>query len=616
MIFLLGACLLAGGPASAGTITGRVIDQQSGQPLSGVSIAVRSGPTVTDAAGRFSLEAVPGDTLRFSYVGYDTKIIVVGKHTHRIIVRMHQQQGFLETVVVGYDVALAGKAKGISVFSRAPAPEPAVAWNTEAYDPIAENRFLSPLRHPYSTFSVDVDAASYANLRRFINQGQLPPKDAVRIEEMINYFQYPYVQPEGKDPVAIHTEIAGCPWNPRHRLVMVGLQGRTIPAEHLPAANLVFLVDVSGSMMSAGKLPLVRSALKLLVDQLRPRDRVALVAYAGAAGLVLPSTPGDQKIRIKDAIDRLEAGGSTAGGAGIRLAYQTAREHFIAGGNNRIILATDGDFNVGLSSNAAMEELVSEERRSGVYLTVLGFGMGNYKDSKMEILADKGNGNHAYIDNINEARKVFIHEFGGTLFTVAEDVKLQIEFNPRLAAGYRLIGYENRMLQDEDFNNDKKDAGEIGSGQSVTALYEIIPAGEKSAFLEPVDPPRYQQPAKAGGEASELMTVKLRYKVPGGGQSRLLVHQVADHSGPWTAASNDFRFAAAVAEFGMLLRKSPFRQEASYGQAEELAAHALGQDAEGYRRELLTLIKNSALLEGQSLGATRIPPRKDFVMDR
>src|SRR5579862_9522077 len=367
------------------------------------------------------------------------------------------------------------------------------AFNTEEYDAIIENPFLNAIQNPLSTFSIDVDAGSYSNVRRFLQNGQLPPTGAVRIEELINYFHYEYPQPSNDDPFSINTEVGTCVWNPQHQLVMIGLQGKKIPTENLPASNLVFLIDVSGSMMEPEKLPLVQKSLKMLVDQLREQDRVSLVVYAGNAGLVLPSTPGSEKIKIKNAIDALEAGGSTAGGAGIQLAYKVASQHFIRNGNNRIILCTDGDFNVGPSSDSELFDIIDKEKKTGVFLTVLGYGMGNYKDAKMEKLADKGNGNHAYIDNEMEAKKVLVNEFGGTLFTIAKDVKLKIEFNPAIVQAYRLIGYENRMLNKEDFNNDSKDAGELGSGHTVTAVYEIIPVGVKDEFSQLVDPLKYQK---------------------------------------------------------------------------------------------------------------------------
>ncbi|HEX7151885.1 MAG TPA: VWA domain-containing protein [Thermoanaerobaculia bacterium] len=458
-------------------------------------------------------------------------------------------------------------------------------FNTEEYGRIAENAYLRATDTPLSTFSIDVDRASYAHVRRFVSQGQRPPRDAVRIEEMINYFTYDYPDPSGNDPFSITTEVAASPWNARHRLLLVGLQGRRMKSEHLPPNNLVFLLDVSGSMQSPDKLPLVKQALRLLVDQMRDEDRVAIVVYAGSAGLVLPSTSGANKTAIIAAIDGLEAGGSTAGGEGIELAYSVARENFHAKGNNRVILATDGDFNVGVSSDGELERLIEEKRRDNIFLTVLGFGTGNIKDSKMELLADKGNGNYAYIDTLSEARKMLVSEMGGTLFTIAKDVKVQVEFNPARVAAYRLIGYENRLLNKEDFNNDEKDAGELGAGHSVTALYEIVPAGVDVPGTS-VDPLKYQTTTVRGG-ASELATVKLRYKEPQGTESRLLTEVITDRA---TAMSNNFRLAAAVAEFGMLLRNSPYKGTSSLDHVIELASSIDAPDAEGYRSDFLGLV--------------------------
>ncbi len=469
----------------------------------------------------------------------------------------------------------------------------------EGYDHITENKFLRVKENPLSTFSIDVDAASYSNVRRFLNQGQLPPAGAVRIEEMINYFHYSYPQPTSNDPFSVTTEITDAPWNKNHKLVLVGLQGKKIPVDNLPASNIVFLIDVSGSMSGPMRLGLVKSSLKMLVDQLRSQDRVAIVVYAGNAGLVLPSTSGADKMKIKDAIDKLESGGSTAGGEGIKLAYKTAKDNFVRKGNNRVILCTDGDFNVGVSSNDELVTMIEGERKSGVFLTVLGYGMGNYQDSKMQQLADKGNGNHAYIDGINEAKKVLVNEFGGTLFTIAKDVKLQVEFNPAKVQGYRLIGYENRMLAKEDFNDDKKDAGEMGSGHTVTALYEVIPVGVKSSFLKDVDPLKYQtnhEPFSESNFDEEIMTVKFRYKEPDGDISKLIEESVIDKHVSLNATSDNFRFAASVAEFGMLLRNSEFKSGASFASALTMAAGAKGVDEEGYRSEFITMLKNAEFL--------------------
>lgn len=473
----------------------------------------------------------------------------------------------------------------------------AKSFNTEDYDNIVENKFLSPAKEPLSTFSIDVDEASYSNVRRYLQNGSLPPAGAVRIEEMINYFDYDYPQPQNGDPFAVITEIAECPWNVKHKLIHIGLQGKQIPIDNLPSSNLVFLVDVSGSMDEPNKLPLVQASLKMLTDQLREKDKVAIVVYAGNAGLVLPSTNGINKTKIKEAIDNLEAGGSTAGGEGIQLAYKVAKENFIQGGNNRVILATDGDFNVGASSDDDLVRLIEKERKSGIFLSVLGYGMGNYKDNKMQQLADKGNGNHSYIDNINEAKKVLVNEFGSTLFTIAKDVKIQIEFNPQKVQAYRLVGYENRMLDAEDFNDDQKDAGELGSGHTVTALYEIIPVGVKDEFTKSVDELKYQTKRTfTASNSNEIMTVKLRYKKPDEDISKLITQAVIDGNKPLVQSSDNFRFSAAVAEFGLLLRNSEFKENGNYEQVIIMAKSAKGKDANGYRGEFINLVESTTLL--------------------
>lgn len=463
----------------------------------------------------------------------------------------------------------------------------------ESYERIVENQFINPKETPLSTFAVDVDAASYANVRRFINNGQLPPKNAVRIEEMINYFKYNLPEPTSGEPVAIQTELAAAPWNPQHQLVRIGLKAKNVKTDKLPPSNLVFLIDVSGSMFAPNKLPLVKTSMKMLVDQLRPIDNVAIVVYAGEVGVKLESTPADQKEKIKDVIDQLGAGGGTAGGAGLMMAYKVAQKSFIKKGNNRIILSTDGDFNVGASSDKDMEELIEEQRKTGVSLSILGFGMGNYKDSKMELLADKGHGNYAYIDNITEATKSMVTEFGGTLFTVAKDVKLQVEFNPGKVQAYRLLGYEDRLMAKEDFNNDTKLGGDMGVGHTVTALYEIIPVGVKDNFTGSVDPLKYQKPnpaVKASG-SSEVMTIKFRYKQPDGDVSKM--ESVVVNDNPVNKTSDDFRFAAAVAEYGMLLRDSQFKQNANFEQLVTMAKSAKGKDDNGYRAEFIRLAEST-----------------------
>ena len=486
------------------------------------------------------------------------------------------------------------KAKSMAMHS----PPPRIAHNTENYAKIDDAPFRPALTEPLSTFSIDVDTAAYANARRFIErQNRLPVADAVRIEEFINYFDYAYPTPTGKHPFAVHTEISKAPWNPAHQLVHIGLQGEKVAVEDLPPSNLVFLIDVSGSMHQPQKLPLLKKSFQLMTANLRAQDRVAIVVYAGAAGLVLPSTPGSEKARIMGALESLRAGGSTAGGAGIQLAYETAREHFIKGGNNRVILATDGDFNVGASSTADLERMVSHEKESGVFLTILGFGRGNYKDHRMETLSNKGNGNAAYIDSLLEAKKVLVNEMGGTLLTIAKDVKIQVEFNPTKVKGYRLIGYENRALKNQDFNDDKKDAGELGAGHTVTVLYEIIPA-DSAEPLPGIDALKYQQRTvkKAASTDTELMTVKLRYKQPTGAKSRLIVHPVADRSLTLKNTSNAYRFAAAVASFGMLLRDSKLKGASSYTQVLELARDAMGKDENGYRAGFVQLVRKAEVI--------------------
>ncbi len=601
------------------TITG-VVKDESNTPIQGVNVIVKgtTSAVITDINGTYSIKATSQDVLVFNFIGFVSEEILVGNKTKINVTLTADTEAMEEIVVVGYGtnkrkhkqerkslsepgrVAESRSADGYHSYSNA-APvydKVAVQHNTEGYSTISENEFKKPQDAPLSTFSIDVDAASYSNLRRFINNGSRPPKDAVRVEEMINYFNYEYPQPQGDHPIELVTEISDCPWNEDHRLVHVGLQGKKIPTDNLPASNLVFLIDVSGSMSSQNKLPLLKSSFKLLVDELRPEDRVSIVVYAGAAGMVLPSTSGKEKDKIISALDRLQAGGSTAGGAGIQLAYSIAEEYLVDGGNNRVILATDGDFNIGASSNAEMERLIEQKRKSGIFLTALGFGMGNYKDDKMEILADKGNGNYAYIDNIQEAEKVLVNEFGGTLFTIAKDVKLQIEFNPEKVQAYRLVGYENRLLADEDFNDDTKDAGELGSGHTVTALYEIIPVGVESDFTKSVDALKYQQNrTKVKGSASEeLMTIKFRYKDPEGSKSKMIEKAVIDTHIPLERTSDNFRFSAAVAEYGMILRDSKFKQDADFDAVVKLAGEAKGKDENGYRAEFIRLVKSSRFL--------------------
>ena len=603
-----------------------VVSDESGNPLEGVQVILKgsSTRTVTDFQGAYRITVGPDDKiLLFTFPGMEQAEVKIGGSSRIDVTLKRSQQPLEEVVFQEYEapdreqkthldmtLPAPGRVKGTLTgghtrhHSQALAYEGTVQqWNTEGYSTIHENGFKDVLHQPLSTFSIDVDRASYSNVRRFLNMGQLPPVDAVRIEEMINYFSYEYPEPKGKHPFSVYTEISTCPWNEDHQLLHVGLRGKSIDKEQLPPSNLVFLIDVSGSMGSPNKLPLLKQAFRMLVGELRPEDRVAMVVYAGAAGLVLESTPGSRKQEILAALDRLQSGGSTAGGAGLKLAYKVAQDNFIEAGNNRIILATDGDFNIGPSSNAEMERMIEEKREHGVFMTVLGFGMGNYKDDKMEIIADKGNGNYSYIDNIQEARKVFITEFGGTLFTIAKDVKFQIEFNPVRVKGYRLVGYENRLLNDEDFNDDKKDAGEMGAGHTVTALYELIPAGSNEP-LKSIDPLKYQSGHEQPGvmkvevdPSAELMTVKLRYKEPDGNTSTKVEIPVKGKVLELKETSETFRFSAAVAEFGLLLRGSEYKKDASLEHVSALAKEARGDDEEGFRSEFLRLVKLAGTLK-------------------
>ena len=645
------AALTAFLPKTSFTVKGTVTDS-TGAVLPAVAVTEKgtANITQTDANGNFIITVSDTNAvLIFSSLGFGDKEVEVSGKSMLYVQLSPTADSLEEVVITGYGPVskknftgsavreaetnrmLQGSVAGVAVQADASYPSPAARkagfryyrlyqpgdedFNTEDYDGITENRFLTVKENPLSTFSIDVDAASYSNVRRFLNNGQLPPAGAVRIEEMINYFHYDYPQPANGRPFSIYTELSEAPWNKDHRLVLVSLQGKKVSTENIPASNLVFLIDVSGSMEAVNKLPLVKQSMKLLTDQLREKDKVAIVVYAGSAGLVLPATSGANTQTIKDAIERLTAGGSTAGGAGIKLAYNIARQNFVQGGNNRVILCTDGDFNVGASSDDDMERLIEQERKSGVFLTVLGYGMGNYKDNKMQKLADKGNGNHAYIDDMNEAKKVLVSEFGGTLFTIAKDVKLQVEFNPAKVQAYRLIGYENRMLNKEDFNNDKKDAGELGSGHTVTALYEVIPVGVQSDFVEKVDPLKYQGEAKQRtvNSSPELLTIKFRYKDPAGEKSKLTEHPVTDGHIALNNTSGNFRFAAAVAQFGMLLTHSEFMQQSSYNNVLALANSAVGDDAEGYRKGFLELVKKAgslAKLEKRSTGEDELAGRK------
>lgn len=589
-------------------ITGKVVGVDDGLPLPQVTVLLKgsSTGTATDINGEFKI-IVPNDKsiLVFRYLGYLSQEIEVG------IQKVINVQLQPDVTDVGEVVVTGLGRRGLRLFKGKQEAAPATMdvqfeevfeldmeidlFEGENYAEINENGFKSAWKNPLSTFSIDVDAASYSNVRRYLDMDMLPPKDAVKTEELINYFDYDYPDPKKNEPFSVTHELARAPWNTDHYLLHIGLQGQKIEMDDLPPSNIVFLLDVSGSMDSPDKLPLLRKSLKLLVNELRAEDRVAIVVYAGAAGLVLKPTPGDEKMTIVKSLDKLSAGGSTAGGAGIELAYKIAQENFIEGGNNRIVLATDGDFNVGASSDKAMEDLIEEKRKSGVFLTVLGFGMGNYQDSKCEILADKGNGNHAYIDNLLEAKKVLVNEFGGTMVTIAKDVKMQVEFNPATVEGYRLIGYENRLLAAEDFNDDTKDAGELGAGHTVTALYEIIPKGANSEF-KPVDDLKYQKGAESEVlNKKDLLTLKLRYKTPQGDKSKYMERVVEMNDLELNQGSDNFIWSASVAAFSMNIRGSDYAKM-DFSQIRKMANKAKGDDLKGYRAEFIKMIDQASLV--------------------
>lgn len=597
-------------PPATGILKGLVTDAQ-GAPLQGVTVTVTSTVlpsnrvVVTDASGTFSLPLLPFGTyqvtLSKSGMASVRVSLQVTRETNQHQFRMTFEAAACVEVVAtspSLDFTSCMSATNFSrnqmslapgIDSQAAVRRLSAPGNTETYRKIEKNPFKTVRREPLSTFSIDVDTASYSNVRRFLDMGQKPPKDSVRIEELLNYFTYAYPAPEGDQPFAVATEVLECPWQPSHRLVRVGLQARRLELAQLPPRNLVFLIDVSGSMASENRLPLVKKGLARLCDSLRPQDRVALVVYAGSSGLVLEPTSGTDKERIKAALGRLEAGGSTHGSAGIQQAYEVARRHFQKDADNRVLLCTDGDFNVGTSDEGSLVRLIESERKSGVFLTCLGFGMGNLRDATLEQLADKGNGNYGYIDSLKEMEKVF-GAGGASLVTLAKDVKLQVEFNPAKVKGYRLIGYENRLLEAEDFNDDGKDAGEINAGHSVTALYEIVPP-EAPMDFSPVDRLRYQTEAKPQGSASgDLLTVKVRYKRPDGFFSRRLEFPVRNEVLPFAKASEDSRWATAVAAFGMVLRDAPAKGTATLGMVATLASGARGTDPSGYRMEFLRLI--------------------------
>lgn len=626
LLICISAIVFAASAQNNIIVTGKITDASNGEELIGVTVMEKGtyNGVVSDMAGNYSINVKKNATLVFSFIGYKTKEIKAAQN--RINVKLEANNAALdESVVVAYGIDKKEMAKEVyeskSMSRRFTPPSitsdnaPVIMaenaapvyhmveqlsqypgnqyyGNSEAYGSFVENRFVSPLTEALSTFSIDVDAASYTNFRRFVNQGQKPPKDAIRIEEFINYFNYSYDQPTEKDPVKITTEVGECPWNTQNRIVRIGVKAKEIAKDNLPTSNFVFLIDVSGSMYGPTRLDLVKTSLNLLINNLRDKDRVAIVVYAGSAGEVLPSTSGENKQKIREALERLTAGGSTAGGADIQLAYNIAKQNFVKGGNNRIILCTDGDFNVGVSNNQGLESLIEEQRKSGVFLSILGYGMGNYKDDKMQILAQKGNGNAAYIDNLQEANRVLVNEFGGTLFTVAKDVKIQVEFNPAKVQAYRLVGYESRLLNKEDFNDDTKDAGEMGAGHTVTALYEVVPTGVDYNVPGMVDDLKYQTPkvkasAFALTDSPEMLTVKLRYKQPEGDKSVKMEIPLIDNGK--NNVSSDLKFASAVAMFSQLLKDSDFKGDATYDKVLSIAKQSLGNDLNGYRREFVRL---------------------------
>ena len=679
LLALFGSTLIAAKPGDpaldAVTIVRGRVTTTTGSPIGGATVDVptRAMGATTSPDGRYSLALrrsadVEQVELRVRRIGFEPQVISVRLHGDTVTrdVQLATSSMQLQSVVVTSEVPVAreprvASARDATVGAPAPlgtsVPKEAVkkvqrrvaspmmlpgrvgsgvvvgsrplprnevrrfpadsAGNTESYDHIDENAFRSPRVAPMSTFSVDVDRASYTNVRRYLTQNALPPRDAVRIEELVNYFPYADPAPRAGDaPLRVTTEIAPAPWNGNHELLRIALRAREIDMRNAPASNLVFLIDVSGSMMGPGRLPLVKQSLGLLVNELRENDRVAIVVYAGQAGLVLPSTSDKQRIRAS--LDALEAGGSTAGGAGIRLAYDVARQNFIPGGTNRVILCTDGDFNVGQSSDGELVNLIEQRRAEGSYLTILGFGMGNYKDSKMEKLAGAGNGNYGYIDDLLEARKMLVREMGGTLHTVAKDVKLQVEFNPSRVQAYRLLGYEDRLLRDEDFNNDAKDAGDVGSGHTVTALYEIVTADAPLDVAIPDAPKlRYQHSSAVQGDP-ELLHVAMRYKAPDGDRSMLMTYPVRAPGRERRAPSESMRFSSAVAGFGMLLRQSPNAGHLTWDQVIALANGAKGDDEDGYRADFIRLAQTAARLQQPMLTRRMVDdePVREYALPR
>ena len=614
--------------AQTGKIVGTVREKETGEPIMGANVIIESTSrgAASNLDGKFLILAVAVGTydVKASAVGYasvtTTDVIVEENKTTHLVIELESTVIQLEPVTLVYvkpnvELDVTSKVECISTeslqamavsipfsdpFRRRPGFGGRAEGGNEEYGKITENTFLKTLVSPLSTFSIDVDRASYSIMRSYLNGNQLPPFDAIRLEELVNYFDYDYPAPEKGEVIAVDAELSDCPWESEHQLLRIGLRAPDLEMGELPPSNFVFLIDVSGSMNSQDKLPLLVAGMKLLVDEVSEKDRIAIVVYAGRAGTVLPPTSGSEKQAILEALDRLSAGGSTAGAAGIKKAYELAQESFIDGGNNRVILATDGDFNVGISDPTSLEKLIEEKRDTNIFLTVLGFGGGNLKDNRMEILADKGNGNYCYIDNLNEAKKALVNELGG-LYTVAKDVKLQIEFNPYYVGGYRLLGYENRLLADEEFDDDTKDAGEMGAGHRVTALYEIVPPNNDDPNTAHDITLRYQdksisEDARGNGE---LASLAFRYKEPAGDTSQRTDVPILAEMVKWKKTSDDFRFAAAVAEFSLLLRESEYSGNATYGEVIELARSGKGEDDHGYRAEFIQLAERAKILYDQ-----------------
>ncbi|KOY86645.1 hypothetical protein AD998_11275 [bacterium 336/3] len=608
------------------SIKGKVTDKDA-NPVIGATVFVKGNTklgAVTDVDGLYAIHDIPKNSvIVFKAVDFKDKEVPIkdGMTVLNVVLEIDGNIQYISVTSTAYGQIRGGKRKARKAQKEAERAyiqaEKSMKWSTNAqkqanhskktkepndndYSKIVDNTFKDSKKEPLSTFSIDVDNASYSQVRSSIEQGEMPTADAVRIEELINYFDYDYEEPKGEHPFTINTELASCPWNPQNKLVHIGLQGKNLDYKNLKPSNLVFLIDVSGSMSDTNKLPLVKKSLSILLNELSDKDKISIVVYAGSEGLVLEATKASEKEKIMTALDNLSSGGSTNGGAGIELAYKIAEENLIKDGNNRIVLCTDGDFNVGVTSTDELVKIVEKKRQKGIYLTICGYGMGNYKDSSMEEISKNANGNYFYIDNLQEAQKVFAKEMRANMFTIAKDVKIQVEFNPQWVQAYRLIGYENRVMANEDFNDDKKDAGELGAGHTVTALYEIVPVGVKSEYVAKTDDLKYQQAQLSNqSQTNELMTVKFRYKPLKKEESVLITQVIENNSKNWENSSDNFRFSASVASFGMLLRESPYKGKSNYEQVLSMARGAKGKDDNGYRSNFIQLVELVKTLEKQ-----------------